>query len=112
MSADLIYHVALASDWAAAQREGTYAVSTVGRSLADEGFIHASRADQWAGVRQRYYADVTEPLVLLVIDRARLAAEVLDEAVPDSEETFPHVYGPIEVAAVVEVRALDPSGDQ
>jgi len=112
VSADLIYHVALASDWAAAQSEGAYAVSTLGRSLADEGFIHASRADQWAGVRARFYADVTEPLVLLVIDRARLAAQVLDEVVPDSDETFPHVYGPIEVAAVVEVRALDPSDAQ
>ena len=112
MSDSRIYHVALASDWAAAQRVGEYAVSTRGRSLADEGFIHASRADQWAGVRETFYADVTEPLVLLVIDRALLAAEVRDEAVPDSDETFPHVYGPIEVAAVVEVRALDPMGDQ
>ena len=107
-----IYHVALASDWAAAQRTGEYAVSTRGRTLADEGFIHASRADQWRGVRERFYADVTEPLVLLVIDPALLRAEVREEPVPDSDETFPHVYGPLELSAVVEARRLDAVGDQ
>ncbi|HET6165708.1 MAG TPA: DUF952 domain-containing protein [Marmoricola sp.] len=112
MSHELIYHVALASDWAVAQRTGEYAVSTLGRSLSEEGFIHASRADQWAGVLARFYADVTDPLVLLVVDRRLLRSEVRDEAVPDSDETFPHVYGPIDVGAVVEVRALDASRDQ
>jgi uncharacterized protein (DUF952 family) len=102
----LIHHVALARDWADAQAAGEYAVSTLGRTLAEEGYIHASRADQWPGVRARFYAGVTEPLVLLVIDPDRLAAEVRDEAVPGLEETFPHVYGPIDLEAVVEVRSL------
>jgi uncharacterized protein (DUF952 family) len=106
VSDQLIYHLALARDWESAQADGRYAVSTLGRTLEDEGFIHASRADQWAGVRERFYAGVTEPLVLLVIDPARLAAEVREEPVPGLTETFPHVYGPIEVEAVVEVRAL------
>jgi uncharacterized protein (DUF952 family) len=107
-----IYHVALASDWAAAQRAGAYSVSTLGRSLADEGFIHASRADQWVGVLERFYAGVTQPLVLLVIDPTLLRAAVRSEPVPGSEETFPHVYGPIDPDAVVEVRALDARPDQ
>lgn len=98
-----IFHLALASDWEEARASGVYAVSTLGRTLDEEGFIHASRADQWAGVRARFYADVTEPLVLLTIDRSRLLAEVRDEAVPGLDETFPHVYGPINMDAVVEV---------
>jgi len=101
-----IYHLALVRDWEAARATGQYAVSTLGRTLEEVGFIHASRADQWAGVRERFYAGVTEPLVLLVIDPSRLAAEVRDEPVPGLTETFPHVYGPIEVEAVVEVRGL------
>jgi uncharacterized protein (DUF952 family) len=99
---DRIFHLALASEWEAAQVSGVYAVSTLGRTLDEEGFIHASRADQWAGVRERFYTGVTEPLVLLTIDRSRLLAEVRDEAVPGLDETFPHVYGPINVDAVVE----------
>uniref|UniRef100_UPI002FCA9883 DUF952 domain-containing protein n=1 Tax=Aeromicrobium sp. TaxID=1871063 RepID=UPI002FCA9883 len=63
-----IFHLALASDWAAAQESGAYTTSTLGRTLAEEGFIHASRADQWTAVRDRFYGDVTEPLVLLQID--------------------------------------------
>jgi uncharacterized protein (DUF952 family) len=101
-----IYHLALERDWVAALAAGHYTVSTLGRSLAEEGFIHASREDQWRGVRARFYADVAEPLVLLVIDPERLEAEIRVEAVPDSDETFPHVYGPINVGAVVEVRSL------
>jgi uncharacterized protein (DUF952 family) len=101
-----IYHLALAADWEAARAAGEYAVSTRGRTLAEEGFIHASRGDQWAGVRRRFYADVTEPLVLLVIDPALLTAEVRDERPPDVEESFPHVYGPIELGAVVKVVRL------
>ena len=101
-----IYHLALASDWAQAQILGEYAVSTRGRTLAEEGFIHASRAHQWPGVRARFYADVTEPLVLLEIDPALITAEVRDEHVPGTDETFPHVYGPIDLRAVVDTRAL------
>ena len=112
MSERRIYHVALASDWAAAQRTGSYTVSTLGRSLAEEGFIHASRGDQWAGVLERFYSGVTEPLVLLVVDAARLTVEVREEQVAGTDETFPHVYGPIEPDAVVEVRALPAEPDQ
>ena len=48
--------------------DGAYTTSTYGVTLEQEGFIHASRADQWEAVRERFYADVDEPLVLLEID--------------------------------------------
>ncbi|WP_211357254.1 DUF952 domain-containing protein [Nocardioides rubriscoriae] len=102
-----IFHLATLADWEAARASGRYTTSTRGRTLAEEGFIHASRGDQWQGVRERYYADVTEPLVLLVIDTERLTSPVVDEEVPGSDETFPHVYGPIEVDAVVRTIPLD-----
>jgi glutathione S-transferase len=100
-----IFHIATATDWAAAQASGSYTTSTRGVSLVDEGFIHASHADQWEGVRDRYYADVAEPLVLLAIDTDLLDVPVVEEQVSDSE-TFPHVYGAIRPAAVVKVTAL------
>ena len=102
-----IFHVATVSDWEEAQRSGSYTTSTLGVALAQEGFIHASRADQWQGVRERFYADVTEPLVLLVIDTDRLSSPVVEEIPEGANETFPHVYGPIEPAAVVETVPLD-----
>lgn len=100
-----IFHIATLADWEQAQRTGRYTTSTVGRTLAEEGFIHACRPDQVAGVFARYYRDVAEPLVLLTVAPELLTAEVRDDPVGDT--TFPHVYGPIEAAAVVDVRPLD-----
>lgn len=102
-----LFHIATVADWEAARVSGRYTTSTRGRTLAEEGFIHASRGDQWQGVRQRFYADVTDPLVLLVLDPDRLTAPMVDESVADSDETFPHVYGPINVEAVVQTIPLD-----
>lgn len=102
-----IFHIATLADWEAAQVSGSYTTSTIGRTLAEEGFLHASRGDQWQGVKERFYAEVTEPLVLLVIETDRLSVPVVEEPVGDSTETFPHVYGPLAPDAVVTVISLD-----
>jgi uncharacterized protein (DUF952 family) len=94
-----IYHVATLADWKQAQTAGVYTTSTYGRTLEDEGFIHAAYHDQVPTVRDRYYADVTEPLVVLEIETDRLDAEVRDEPVDDT--TYPHVYGAIPTDAVI-----------
>lgn len=94
-----IYHIATLADWREAQASGRYTTSTLGRSLDQEGFIHAARHDQVPAVRDRYYADVTEPLVVLEIETDLLDAEVRDEQVGD--EVYPHVYGPVPASAVV-----------
>ena len=106
--AERIYHIATRADWLEATRTGTYATSTVGRTLAEEGFIHASRRDQVAGVFARYYAALGEPLLLLVIDPDLLGSPVRAEEVGD--DTYPHVFGPLAPAAVVEVPPLDGRG--
>ena len=74
-----IFHLATKADWDAALASGAYTTSTYGVTLADEGFIHASRADQWEGVRERFYAEVVEPLVLLEIDTDLLDVPVVEE---------------------------------
>ena len=102
-----IFHLATAGDWQRAQQDGAYTTSTRGVTLEQEGFIHASRVDQWEGVRDRYYADVAEPLVLLEIDTDLLDVPVVEEApAPGATETFPHVYGAIPPTAVVAVTPL------
>jgi glutathione S-transferase len=101
-----IFHIAQVADWRAAQRSGDYRVSTLGRSLADEGFIHASRRDQVDGVRTLFYADPSLRLVLLEIDPVRLDVEVRLEVPPGADEAFPHIYGPLGIDAVVAVRDL------
>ena len=103
-----IYHLATVSDWEQAQRDGAYTTSTRGVTLEQEGYLHASRADQWEGVRDRFYADIDEPLVLLEIDTDLLDVPVVEEPpAPGVEETFPHIYGPLNPDAVVGVTRLD-----
>ncbi|MEV0972215.1 DUF952 domain-containing protein [Microtetraspora glauca] len=100
----MIVHLALAADWAEAMKRGEYRVSTLGRTLEEEGFIHASTdPGQARGVAGRYYRHVTEPLVLLTIDEDLLGCPVRFEVPDGSEETFPHIYGPVPVGAVVAV---------
>ena len=100
----LIHHLALATDWAAAQVVGEYRVSTLGADLDEVGFIHASFAEQLAGTAARSYRAVSEPLVVLVIDPDRLGCPVVVEEVVGGDR-FPHIYGPVPTDAVVEVRA-------
>lgn len=104
-----IFHIATAADWRRTLETGTYTTSTAGRTLEEEGFIHASRRDQVQGVFDRYYRSAGEHLVLLTIDPVRLSdAEVRVEAVGD--DTYPHVYGPIDRGAVLDVAPLDRRG--
>lgn len=106
-----IFHLALASDWAAAQEAGAYTTSTLGMTLDEVGFIHASRAEQWTATRERFYADVAEPLVLLQIDTDLLDVPVIEEqGHPGSPETFPHIYGRLLPSAVVRATPLPPLG--
>ena len=102
-----LFHIALAGDWAAARSAGEYAMSTRGRTLAEEGFIHCSFADEVEATAARFYADVVDAVVLR-IDATRVTSRIEVEDLYGTGERFPHVYGPIPVAAVVDVRPLRP----
>ncbi len=104
MHSDRVFHLAVPEDWAAAQVGHVYDVSTRGRTLADEGFIHCSTAAQMAATANRFYLDL-DRLIVLHVEIARLDAEVRWEPpVPGSSDLFPHVYGPIPLNAVVATR--------
>ncbi|MFI0369430.1 DUF952 domain-containing protein [Actinomadura sp. 1N219] len=104
---DTLLHIAERAHWEAARDTGvSYSMSTLGRTLDEEGFIHCSSdMPQLEGVLDRFYAAVPRSaLVLLVIDMSRLDAPVRYEQVGD--DLFPHVFGPIPVSAVIDVRSL------
>jgi uncharacterized protein (DUF952 family) len=105
-----LFHIALPADWEDALATGTYAMSTRGVTLADEGFIHCSRAHQIDATANRFYADLPE-LVLLTIDEAALDPPVVDEDLYGTGESFPHVYGPIPVSAIVDARTWTLAAD-
>ncbi len=94
-----IYHIAYENDWQRALEADEYTVSTKGRTLGEQGFIHASDAHQVALVANFIYAG-DDGLIVLVIDPERLRPEVRYESMPGSDEAFPHIYGPLDVSAV------------
>ncbi|MFN3865353.1 MAG: DUF952 domain-containing protein [Demequina sp.] len=101
-----LLHIAHRSDWEAAERSGAYEVSTRGRTLADDGFIHASHPHQVARVAGFVYRDDPDDLVVLVIDPAAAHAdgvEIREEDGGDGE-LFPHIYGAVRPAWVTDVR--------
>ena len=75
--------------------------------MAEEGYIHCSFAGQVTATAARFYGDVDE-VVVLRIDPDRLTSPVVVEDLAGSGEEFPHVYGPIDVHAVVEARRARP----
>ena len=105
-----IYHIATAADWERALRDGQYMMSTRGLTLAEQGFIHASTASQAALVANAFYRDDPD-LLLLVIDTDRVGPEIRYEHVPGQDLRYPHIYGPLNVSAVMEARPFEPGPD-
>ena len=99
-------HIAERSFWQAAAQSGDYRPE----SLAEEGFIHCSLADQIIPVANAFYRGCHD-LVLLVIDPARVPAEIRFEDCYESGQEFPHIYGPLPIAAVDQVLDLRPGPD-
>jgi uncharacterized protein (DUF952 family) len=68
-----------------------------------DGFIHLSTAAQVVRVANARFAGAPD-LVLLCVAADRLAAPLrYERGDPGSDELFPHLYGPLEVDAVVRV---------
>lgn len=97
----IVYHITSAEEWDKAKTKGSYTAP----SLVDEGFIHCSQDHQVAGVLERYFAGQTG-LVKLVIDTDKLNSKFVFDWSPSIADTFPHIYGPINLDAVIEVMAL------
>lgn len=97
----MIYHVTDVKKWAAALDFGRYEAP----SLHSEGFIHTSKKEQVAAVLQRYYSN-TKDLLLLHIDESHLTSPLRYELAPSVNELFPHIYGPINLEAVVKTECI------
>lgn len=110
MPAPLIWHITELPLWEEGVRQGCYTVSTRGRDLAQEGYLHASWPEQISAVARRVYPDRPDDLVILEIDVDRVeGAGVHVEFEPGSDgddvrQSYPHVLGPLPIDAVVRLR--------
>lgn len=100
----MLLHVVPEPEWSAAPGHPYRPAS-----LASEGFVHCSADEDTAlAIADAHYRDVPGPLLLLALDEALLTAEVRWEG-PEGR-LFPHVYGPVDRAAVVDVREIRRDG--
>lgn len=99
----LILHITPRSHWQQAQQLGYYQAD----SLSTEGFIHCSDIHQVVGAANRYYRGQPD-LVLLCINPAFLQSELRYDRVATGE-FFPHLYGPLNLDAVVQVLEFPPN---
>ncbi len=95
----LICHIIPELDWKKAMEEGSYQPS----SLQLEGFIHFSTPQQVVKTAGRYYMNQTG-LLLLLVEPTQLTAELRYEMPANAAELFPHLYGPLNMDAVVDVQ--------
>lgn len=110
----MIFHITTRKAWDVAQAQGKYSAP----SLATEGFIHCSILSQVLPVADAFYSGQSD-LCLLVIDPSLLASTLKWEPPSGGTpppgvaagEMFPHIYGPINLAAVVKVVDLGSNPD-
>lgn len=97
-----ILHITRLPQWRQAQLEGYYC----GDTLATQGFIHCSTSAQIVKVANTFFSHQPE-LILLCIDPQRVQAEIkYEESEPG--ELFPHIYGSLNIDAVVMVIEFAP----
>ncbi|HEX2935273.1 MAG TPA: DUF952 domain-containing protein [Bacteroidales bacterium] len=101
----MILHITSARDWDMALSSGKYTAP----SLQTEGFIHCSTVKQAVDTANIFFKG-QKGLVLLCINEDKLTSECKYEAPtgsgkhdPSVGNLFPHVYGPINISAVIKV---------
>ncbi len=100
----MILHICERLAWDQARSKGIYSPA----SLANEGFIHASRPEQVLAVANRFYQKAAD-LLLLWIDVQKVQAPIYDEAADG--DLYPHIYGPLNLDAVCKVSEFAPDAD-
>jgi uncharacterized protein (DUF952 family) len=101
----MILHITTPNEWGKARLEGEYTAP----SLQSDGFIHCSTIKQTTDTANIFFKGQTG-LILLCIDEGKLKSVCkFEEPVgggqhdPTVGNLFPHVYGPINLSAVIKV---------
>jgi uncharacterized protein (DUF952 family) len=98
----VIFKIVHADEWHSAKVTGIYRGST---KDIDDGFLHFSTEEQLIATLTRYYADVTD-LVLVAVD-----ADTLGDALKYEPSTagalYPHLHAGLSLSAVKWTRPIE-----
>ena len=97
----VILHITKRQQWEEAKPIGFYYSST----LETEGFIHCSTPEQIIQTANHFFVNQTN-LVVLCIQVEKVQPEIRYEAVDN--KYFPHIYGPLNLDAVIQVIDFEP----
>ena len=103
---EVAYKIVDAAEWRAAVAEGRYEGAPV--DLAD-GYIHMSTQAQLAETARRHFAGRGD-LLLLTVDLTHFGDDLIWEP-SRGGALFPHIYGPLPVAATRGARSLSVTAD-
>jgi beta-hydroxylase len=103
---DIAFKILSRADWRAALAEGRYDGSAADRA---DGYIHLSAADQLEATAAKHYAGQAD-LMLVEVDLTALGDALIWEP-SRGGALFPHIYGPLPVAATRAARALSVTAD-
>jgi uncharacterized protein (DUF952 family) len=94
----IITHFTKQEIWSRALREGAFTID----SLDKEGFIHCSTPEQVVAVANGIAKEWTD-VILLWIDEDRVQQKIVYENLEGGSTLFPHIYGPLNIDAVIKV---------
>ena len=102
----IIFHITTREAWDSAGSKGMYQPE----AFSIEGFIHCSTRDQVIQVANIRFRSQTG-LVLLLIDTDKVKGEIIYENLEGGQQLFPHIYGELNLDAVVQVAEFAPEAD-
>lgn len=106
MKEDLIFHLVPRKEWNNLKKESKY----IPQSVEDEGFIHCSSGNQIRDTANRLFKG-TRRMLLLVINTTLVEAPIKYEEDTAKGQTFPHIYGPLNMDAIIDKIRLEPEED-
>jgi uncharacterized protein (DUF952 family) len=101
MTNEYIYHIVTVIEWDLQKNNKTY----IHPSLQLEGFIHCSTLEQLKPTIGRYYAKEAK-VIVLKIDVVKIEPELMYELAPSVNQYFPHIFGELNLSAVVEIEEM------
>jgi uncharacterized protein (DUF952 family) len=95
----MIYHITDVNTWKQKKTDTHF--------LGDQkdGFIHASNYHQLSATRNKHFKNQTN-LLLLTIDPFKVNPEIRYEDLEGQGQLFPHIYGNLNLSAVIKVEEL------
>ena len=96
-----IIHITDQQTWKKALESGVYKAD----ALESSGFIHCCLSEQVNGVLDKWFQGVND-LISIELDPQKIKSKIVFENLEGGEEVFPHIYGPINLDAVISIKTI------